>query len=202
MSLESDFEIVGIAENGKEAIAQVEELEPDIVLMDVRMPVMNGSNATKVLSQKFPLVKVLILSTYDDDYDVNEAIKAGAKGYLLKDMPSDELVNAIRNTYRGYTQFAPGILESFVSQKTAEPPKNLDPNQENKSNKSELNILTPREAEVAELIVEGTTNQEIAKKLYISESTVKTHLNSIFNKLNLKNRAQLASYLCKLRLTS
>lgn len=184
LSLESDLEIVGTAENGEEAIAQVETLQPDIVLMDVRMPVMNGSTATRIICEQFPHTKILVLSTYDEDRDVSEAIRAGAKGYLLKDMPSEELVNAIRCINCGYAQLAPGLLERVVSQKTQPSlPESIPP---------ALAELTLRELDVARLVAIGATNQEIAQKLFISESTVKTHINSIFNRLSLKNRSQLA----------
>lgn len=194
LSLEPDLEIVGMGENGEEAIsilerlaiAQVETPQPDIVLMDLRMPVMNGTTATRIICERFPNIKVLVLSTYDDDRDVSEAIRAGAKGYLLKDMPSSELVNAIRCINSGYAQLAPGLLERVVSQNIAKPiSQSISP---------ALAELTPRELDVARLVAIGATNQEIAQKLFISESTVKTHINSIFNRLNLKNRSQLAIY--------
>lgn len=184
LSIEPDLEIIGMAENGEEAVYAVETLQPDIVLMDVRMPVMNGSTATRIISEKFPHVKVLILSTYDEDRDVSDAIIAGAKGYLLKDMPSEELVNAIRCINSGYAQLAPGLLERVIN------PKPIN----NTETPKVLSELTPRELDVARLVAIGATNQEIATKLFISESTVKTHINSIFNRLNLKNRAQLAIY--------
>ncbi|BAZ16886.1 LuxR family two component transcriptional regulator [Calothrix sp. NIES-4071] len=184
LSLEPDLEIVGMAENGEEAVNAVETLQPDVVLMDVRMPVMNGSTATRIISQKFPNIKILVLSTYDEDRDVSDAIKAGAKGYLLKDMPSDELVNAIRCINSGYAQLAPGLLERVINPKVNSP----------EPVSTALSELTPRELDVARLVAIGATNQEIATKLFISESTVKTHINSIFNRLNLKNRAQLAIY--------
>jgi DNA-binding NarL/FixJ family response regulator len=185
LSLESDLEIVGMAENGEEAIAQVEIVQPDVVLMDVRMPVMNGSTATRIICERFPDIKVLVLSTYDEDRDVSEAIQAGAKGYLLKDMPSEELVNAIRCINSGYTQLAPGLLERVVNQKQIQPSLS-------ESIHPELTELTARELDVARLVAVGATNQEIAQKLFISEGTVKTHITSIFHRLNLKNRSQLA----------
>ncbi|MGI2906023.1 response regulator transcription factor [Tolypothrix sp. VBCCA 56010] len=186
LSLEPDLEIVGMGENGEEAIAQVETLQPDIVLMDLRMPVMNGITATRIICERFPNIKVLVLSTYDDDRDVSEAIRAGAKGYLLKDMPSNELVNAIRCINSGYAQLAPGLLERVVSQNIPKPiSESISP---------ALAELTPRELDVARLVAIGATNQEIAQKLFICQSTVKTHINSIFNRLNLKNRSQLAIY--------
>ncbi len=187
LSLESDLEIVGMAENGEDAIAQVERLQPDVVLMDLRMPVMNGINATRIICDRFLDTKVLVLSTYDEDREVSEAIRAGAKGYLLKDMPSEELINAIRSINSGYAQLAPGLLERVIGQETTKPTLS-------ESISRRLAELTPRELDVARLVAVGSTNQEIAKELFISESTVKTHINSIFNRLNLKNRAQLAIY--------
>jgi DNA-binding NarL/FixJ family response regulator len=189
LSLEPDLEIVGMADNGETAISQVSALQPDIVLMDVRMPVMNGTTATRILCETVPEIKVLVLSTYDEDQDVTDALRAGAKGYLLKDMPSEELANAIRSIHRGYSQLAPGLLERLTiaapSSTPTPTPKVLPP---------EFAQLTPRELDVARLVAIGATNQEIAQKLFISESTVKTHLNNIFGRLNLKNRSQLAIF--------
>ncbi|MCU0550551.1 MAG: response regulator transcription factor [Leptolyngbya sp. Prado105] len=182
LSLEPDFEIVGMAEHGEAAISQFEQLQPDIVLMDVRMPVMNGSTATQILCEKFPGTKVLVLSTYDEDQDVAAAIRAGAKGYLLKDTPSEELATAIRSIHQGYTQLAPGILERIAYSPKPE------------AIPTEFLHLTTRELEVARLVAIGATNQEIADQLFISQSTVKTHVNNIFNRLNLKNRSQLAIF--------
>lgn len=180
LSLEPDLEIVGTAENGETAIAQFGRLQPDVILMDIRMPVIDGVTATQILCRKAPNVKILILSTYDEDQDVANAIRSGAKGYLLKDMPSEELADAIRSIHRGYSQLAPGILERIASQNPEIPP--------------EFSELTARELDVARFVAIGATNQEIAQKLFISESTVKTHLNNIFNRLNLKNRSQLAIF--------
>jgi DNA-binding NarL/FixJ family response regulator len=148
------------------------------------MPVMNGSTATKIICDRFPNIKVLVLSTYDEDRDVGDAIRAGAKGYLLKDMPSEQLVEAIRCINLGYSQLAPGLLERVINQTASNIPKIP----------VALAELTPRELDVARLVGVGATNQEIAKKLFISESTLKTHVNSIFHRLNIKNRAQLAIY--------
>lgn len=187
LSLEPDLEIVGLADKVESAIALVEDLQPDMVLMDLQMPVMNGNTAIGIIRERFPNTKVLVLSTYDNDRDVAQAIRAGAKGYLLKDMPSQELVDAIRCIHRGYAQLAPGLLERVVNQQQiqASPSEFASP---------VLAELTPRELDVARLVAHGATNQEIAQKLFISESTVKTHINSIFHRLNLKNRSQLAIY--------
>ena len=185
LSLEDDLEVVGIANNGEQALAQVADLRPDVVLMDVRMPVMDGREATRKICQQYPQIKVLVLSTFDDSQYIADAIRAGAKGYLLKDMPSEELAQAIRAVYRGYAQLAPGLLEKFAetvaaSETVAKPARPTLPN------------LTPREREVLQLVGLGYTNRDIAQSLYISEGTVKTHVTHLLNRLNLRNRAQLA----------
>jgi DNA-binding NarL/FixJ family response regulator len=186
LSLEPDLEVVGIANNGEVAIEQVAKLQPDVVLMDVRMPIMDGREATRAITQQYPEVKVLVLSTFDDDQYIADAMRAGAKGYLLKDMPSEELAQAIRFVQLGYTQLAPGLMEKLISgMPSASAPK---------SPEVPLAQLTPREEEVLHLIGSGLTNRDIAQKLYISEGTVKTHVTHLLNRLNLRNRAQLAIY--------
>ncbi|PLZ99392.1 DNA-binding response regulator [Fischerella thermalis CCMEE 5268] len=188
LNLEPDLEVVGTADNGESAIAQVKALQPDIVLMDVRMPVMDGRVATGIISEQFPNIKVIVLSTFDDDEYIADAMRAGAKGYLLKDMPSEELAQAIRFVHKGYTQMGPGLLEKIIAKvQVSEPvsPKLPEP---------KLDLLTDREQDVLRLIAIGATNREIAQQLYISEGTVKTHVTHLLNRLNLKNRSQLAIY--------
>ncbi|RAM53173.1 MAG: DNA-binding response regulator [Hapalosiphonaceae cyanobacterium JJU2] len=188
LNLEADLEVVGTADNGENAIAQVKVLEPDVVLMDIRMPVMDGREATGIISQQFPNIKVIVLSTFDDDEYIADAMRAGAKGYLLKDMPSEELAQAIRFVHKGYTQMGPGVLEKIIAKvQVSEPvsPKLPEP---------KLDLLTDREQDVLRLIAVGATNREIAQQLYISEGTVKTHVTHLLNRLNLKNRSQLAIY--------
>lgn len=188
LELEPDLEVVGVAENGRVAIEQVAALQPDLVLMDVKMPVMDGRAATREIAQRFPQVKVLVLSTFDDDQYITDSMRAGARGYLLKDMPSDELVEAIRLTYRGYAQLGPGLLEKLVSNVS-------NPVQSNpKIAPPELSQVTPREQDVLRLISRGVTNREIGKQLHISEGTVKTHITHLLSRLDLRNRAQLAIY--------
>ncbi|WNZ25781.1 response regulator transcription factor [Leptolyngbya sp. NK1-12] len=188
LELEADLQVVGIANDGSVAVEQVAALQPDLVLMDVRMPVMDGRAATRAISQQFPAVKVLVLSTFDDDQYITDSIRAGAKGYLLKDMPIDELVQAIRLAHRGYTQMAPGLMEKLMSHSSEVQTASSKPAL------SELSSLTPRERDVLCLIGDGSTNREIAEQLYISESTVKTHVTHLFDRLNLRNRAQLAIF--------
>lgn len=191
LSLEPDLEIVGTAENGEAAIAQVKTLKPDVVLMDVRMPVMDGREATRIINTEFPDVKVLVLSTFDDEHYIADAIRAGAKGYLLKDMPSEELAQSIRFVHRGYTQMGPGLMEKLISTSIVDPEPSTFISD---TVQQEWKHLTPREREVLHLIALGMTNRNIAEQLYISEGTVKTHVTHLLTRLNLKNRAQLAIY--------
>jgi DNA-binding NarL/FixJ family response regulator len=183
LDLQPDLQVVGTASNGEMAIAQVAALKPDLVLMDVRMPLMDGRAATRTICKQFPNVKVLVLSTFDDDQYIAESIRAGAKGYLLKDMPAEELVQAIRLAYQGYAQLAPGLLDKLIKQPWAIAKQAAS---------SELEMLTRREQEVLQLITNGATNREIAEQLFITEGTVKTHVTHLLNRLNCKNRAQLA----------
>jgi len=184
LELEADIKIVGEAENGQIAINLVKELKPNVILMDIRMPIMDGVAATKEISHHFPHSKILILTTFDDDEYVKAAIQNGAMGYLLKDTPSEELAVAIRAVDKGYSQLGPGIVKKLMTQFPATPPQLSVP--------ANLAELTPREKEVLRLIAIGDNNREIAQKLYISEGTVKNHVTNILNRLNLRDRTQAA----------
>jgi DNA-binding NarL/FixJ family response regulator len=184
LELEADIKIVGEAENGQIAINLVRELKPNVILMDIRMPIMDGVAATKEISHHFPHSKILILTTFDDDEYVKAAIQNGAMGYLLKDTPSEELAVAIRAVDKGYSQLGPGIVKKLMTQFPATPPQLSVP--------ANLAELTPREKEVLRLIAIGDNNREIAQKLYISEGTVKNHVTNILNRLNLRDRTQAA----------
>jgi DNA-binding NarL/FixJ family response regulator len=181
LEAKADLSIIGEAENGKVAVELALSLQPDVVLMDVRMPIMDGVAATRILTEQAPDIKVLVLTTFNDDEYVIQALRSGAKGYLLKDTPSNELADAIRAIHRGYTQFGPGLVEKAVSGSTAleAPPE-------------AFTQLTPREQEVLQLIATGCSNREIAEQLYISERTVKNHVNSLLRRLNLRDRTQVA----------
>jgi DNA-binding NarL/FixJ family response regulator len=183
LELEPDLKIIGEAENGQIAIELARELQPNVVLMDIRMPIMDGVMATKEICRQFPDVHILILTTFDDDTYVSAAIEYGAKGYLLKDTPSEEIAAAIRAVDRGYTHLAPGMMEKVISGRVHEPEIALP---------SEIAGLTPRELEVLKLIAVGANNREIAQKLYISEGTVKNHVTNLLNRLNLRDRTQAA----------
>jgi DNA-binding NarL/FixJ family response regulator len=188
LELEPDLEIVGEAENGKIAINLVAELQPDVVLMDIRMPIMDGVAATKAIQTRFPATKILVLTTFDDDEYVKAALQNGAMGYLLKDTPSEELAVAIRAVDKGYSQLSPEIVTKLLTQFPSTPPNpipTLPPN---------LAELTPREKEVLRLIATGASNREIAQKLYISEGTVKNHVTNILGRLELRDRTQAAIF--------
>jgi DNA-binding NarL/FixJ family response regulator len=184
---EADLQVVGVAANGEAAIAQTAALQPDVVLMDIRMPVMTGIEATRLITERFPDTKILVLSTFDDDRDIAQAMRAGAKGYLLKDMPAPELIEAIRFVHRGYCQMAPGLMEKLL---TAVPVQDLT--QQNRA--AEVKQLPSREQDVLYLIGQGCTNREIAEQLHLAEGTVKTYVTHLLNRLALRNRSQIAIY--------
>jgi DNA-binding NarL/FixJ family response regulator len=186
-----DLQVVGEAENGKIAIEQLSALQgasqlPDVVLMDIRMPVMDGVEATRLICQQFREVKIVILTTFSDTQYVAQALRFGARGYLLKDTPAEELAKAIRSIYQGYTQFGPGIMEKVIAQvATTEPNKVEDP-------PSGLLELTAREREVLRMIASGASNREIAQTLFLSEGTVRNHISHILTRLNVRDRTQAA----------
>jgi DNA-binding NarL/FixJ family response regulator len=186
LELESDLEIVGEGENGEQAINLVAEFQPDVVLLDIRMPIMDGVAATLEIQKRFAKTKILVLTTFDDDEYVSAALKNGAMGYLLKDTPSEELAVAIRAVYKGYTQLGPGIVKKLLTQFSNPTPTQSPPVP------STLTELTHREKEVLRLIATGASNREIAQGLYISEGTVKNHVTNILNRLNLRDRTQAA----------
>lgn len=188
LNIEADLQIIGQASNGEEALNQIElQVETstpvDVVLMDLRMPIMDGVAATREISRQYPHVKVLVLTTFNDDQLVQQAIQAGAAGYLLKDTPSEEVAQAIRSIHRGYVQFGPGIFEKMKSQVTATPEPMLP---------SGFHELTSREREVLALIGKGASNREIAQALFLSEGTVKNYVTNILSCLDLRDRTQAA----------
>ncbi len=167
-----DFEVVGEAADGAEAVALTDQLHPDVVLMDLRMPDMDGVTAIRHIKTRHPEVHILVLTTYDTDADILPAIEAGATGYLLKDAPREDLFRAIRAAARGETVLAPTVAARLVGRMRA-------PAQE---------VLSAREIEVLSLVARGRSNKEIARQLHISEATVKSHLIHIFDKLGVADR--------------
>jgi DNA-binding NarL/FixJ family response regulator len=186
---EDDLDVVGEASNGIEALAAVDRLAPDVVLMDVRMPLMDGIEATGKISASASEAKVIILTTFDLDEYGFAGLQAGASAFLLKDVAPAELVNAVHLVASGDAVVAPRItarlLENFVRSQPAPTPMPRDPL---------LEELTPRELEVALAIAQGLSNAEIAHQLFLSEATVKTHVRRILTKLHLRDRVQVVVY--------
>lgn len=187
LQTQEDMEIVGEASNGEEALQAVEVHRPDVVLMDLSMPVMDGVEATRHIKAAHPEVKVIVLTSFSDRDHVLPAIRAGAEGYQLKEIDADALAMTIRSAYRGMTQLHPQAAGHLVSHMT---PDTADEG-------ADIRILTPREREVLQLITAGKSNKEIAAHLSIAEKTVKTHVSSILGKLDLQDRTQAAVYAMK-----
>ena len=172
LSSQPDFEVVGEAATGEEAVSLAKQLRPDVLLMDLRMPGLDGVGATLQIKEQQPEIHVLVLTTYDSDADILRAVEAGAVGYLLKDTPREELFRAIRGAARGEAVLAPSVAVRLMGKIRA-------PAEE---------ALTIREIEVLSLVARGSNNKEVGKQLYISEATVKYHLIHIFGKLGVADR--------------
>jgi len=179
---ESTLEIVGEAENGQVAIAQVETLRPDVVLMDIQMPLMDGVEATKQIGEHFPDTKILILTVDETEEYISQALKYGASGYILKNTPPEELSFAIQAVYRGYMHLDLNLGRKVIARipETSE------------VSTTDWDKLTPREQQIVKLVATGANNEEIANQLYISTRTVKNHITNILSQLNLRNRTQIA----------
>jgi NarL family two-component system response regulator LiaR len=178
-----DMEVVGEAANGREAVAKVKKLQPDVILMDLVMPEMDGIEAIRHIKAHRPEARILVLTTFAGEDKIFPAIKAGALGYHLKDSSPDELVQAIRQVYRGESSLHPVIARRVLQELScpSEQPPTPDP-------------LTPREVEVLRLVAQGLENRQIAEELVISEATVRTHVSNIMGKLHLASRTQAALY--------
>ncbi|WML58337.1 response regulator transcription factor [Neobacillus sp. PS2-9] len=185
VGMEADIEVVAEAVNGNDAIAKVDEILPDVILMDINIPEKNGIEATSVIKERYPAVKILILTMHDHDEFFMSAIREGADGYLLKDAPSQHVIDAIRAVANGQSVIHPAMTKKFLGfqQQKAEPI-------EEKTD----SVLTGREKEVLLCLVKGMNNKEIAQSLYISDKTVKIHVSNIFKKLGVKSRSQVVIY--------
>lgn len=188
LDLQEDLSVVGAAENGERAVQLVEQHRPDVLLTDLRMPVMDGAQATAVVTERFPDTAVVLLTTFDDEDSILSALQAGARGYLTKEAGRNEIAAAIRAAASGQAVLDPTVqarlVQAAVARSTA--PAAVTP---------ELpSGLTPREVEVLTLIGQGLSNREIAKRLFVSEATVKTHINNLFSKAQLRDRAHAVSF--------
>jgi DNA-binding NarL/FixJ family response regulator len=183
LKLEKDIEVVGLAQDGAEAVDQVEAKRPDLVLMDLMMPGMNGVEATRRIHSRHPETRILVLTTYDDDEWVFDAIRAGAAGYLLKDTPREKVIEALRGTVAGKTFVDPAVAGKLLDQaanRQVQPATRI------------TEKLTEREVDVLRLIAHGLNNAEIAARLHLSEGTVRNHISAIFSKLEVSDRTQAA----------
>lgn len=182
LNAQPDIRVLGDAANGRDAVTGVCDLVPDVVLMDVRMPELNGLDAAREILAR-TTSKVLMLTTFDIDDYVYSALRAGASGFLLKDAPAEELIRAVRVVHAGEALLAPSVTRRLITDLVSRRPAP-------RRNAEELARLTPRETEVLELMARGLSNAEIATELFVSEETVKTHVGKVFSKLGLRDRAQ------------
>lgn len=186
------FKVVGIARNGKEAVSMSRELKPDVILMDVRMPEMDGVVATRIIHEKSPDIKILILTTFDDDEYVKFSLRNGAIGYLLKNRPAEELVESIKALARGIIQIDPAVSARFFDSG-----KSNDSNSDDFSRR--LNSLTHRERDILDQLVQAKRIVNIAHELDIAEQTVRNHISSIYFKLDIHDRLEIINYVNQIR---
>jgi DNA-binding NarL/FixJ family response regulator len=191
LGLVDGVEVVGIAEDGEQAVALVESSAPDVALLDLRMPRVDGVEATRRIRELAPTVEVVVLTTYADDTSVVAALRAGARGYLTKDASSEEIERAIRDAARGKTRLDPAVQERLVEMVTAGAalPTLAEP-----ADAPPGGALTERETEVVRLMAEGMSNRQIATTLFVTEATVKTHVNNVFSKLHVNDRAAAVAW--------
>ena len=183
LSLEEDLDVVGEANHGQEAIALTEQLQPDIILMDVRMPLCDGVQATQEIHTRYPWIRILVLTTFDDDEYIFQSLQAGALGYLLKSTPAPEVAAAIRSLHQGYSQLGPTIAAKVFSQLNANAG----------SEKADYHTrFNQRELDILKLLGQGKSNREIAAALNLTEGTIKNHMTNIFCQLDVRDRTQAA----------
>jgi DNA-binding NarL/FixJ family response regulator len=194
LSLHEEIDIVGEAANGEELLGLLRNMLPDVILMDIRMPVMNGIDTLKIVKETYPSVKVIILTTFNEDEYIFNGLKFGADGYILKDSNSKEIIKAIKAACEGNM-----LLHSQVSSKISKVLHSMDHASfdENRIKEQLGNMLTPREIEVVELVMQGQSNKQIGSELFLTEGTVKNYISRILDKLELNNRTEIVLYLQK-----
>lgn len=185
----ADIQVIGTASHGQEAVDMARQHHPDVILMDVRMPIMNGIEATHLIHKEQPTCRIIMLTTFDDEEFIIGALQVGASGYILKNIPSNDLAEAIRMAYRGITQLDPTATSKLLKQMIQSPPPTPLHIQQ------QIQQLSDRELEVMRLIAQGASNREIAEQLVITEGTVKTHVSNILSQLNLRDRTQIAIFI-------
>ena len=189
LGAEEDIEIVGTANNGNKAYDLCRVRKPDVVLMDIQMPEVNGVGATAMIKKEFPHIKIIVLTTFNDDEYIYDALKNGALGYLLKDTSPMEILKAVRTVYNGgaliQSEVAVKVIDKFSQLAKDNADKHIDP---------KVQQLTEREIEICRLIAEGKNNQEISEELFLSQGTIKNHITKVLLKLDLRDRTQLAIF--------
>lgn len=192
LDMETDIEVTGTASNGQEAYALCQSRQPDIILMDVRMPVMNGVRGTELIKSCFKDIKIVLMTAFEDDEFLQEAIRKGAEGYLLKNESSDSIIESLRAIHKGDAVFTKGIARSHMSMRDSA--EALD--EKNKKNSSD-NAMTRQEMEILTLVGDGMSNQEISKKLLLSEGIVKNDIGKLLKKFRLRDRTHLTIFYLK-----
>lgn len=187
LTIEKDLDVVGCANSGEEALELLKNTPADVVLMDIRMPGMNGVECTRIIKEEHPDTKVIILTTFDDDEYIQEGLKNGASGYMLKDLDATSLYSAIRDVYYGNNVIHKNITKRIIS--------GMSSSNQTKHKLNLIEDLTEREMGIASLISEGLDNGEIAKKLFLSEGTIKNYVSIIYDKTGIKGRSKLVKYL-------
>jgi DNA-binding NarL/FixJ family response regulator len=182
LSLEADLTVVGQADDGQAAIALTAQLKPDVILMDMRMPICGGVLATQKIHEQFPQIRILVLTTFDEDELIRDSLRAGAAGYLLKNTPSEQVAAAIRTVHQGHSQLGPTIAARLFAQLPT--PLVRQP--------EAVGDLSERERDILRLLANGMSNREIAKQLYLTEGTVKNYITRILQQLQLRDRTQAA----------
>lgn len=198
LSLDDEINIVDEAENGRDLLSMLHEKGPsyaDVVLMDVRMPIMDGVEATKLVKKEYPGIKIIILTTFNEDQYILDGIKNGADGYILKDAGSEEIIKAIKTAYEGNILLNPEVTKKLVNAFNMISSSNHNHDSMNMNNAEKLKSLTKREMEVANLVAQGKSNKSICESLYLSEGTVKNYITKIFEKLELSSRTELALFM-------
>jgi DNA-binding NarL/FixJ family response regulator len=197
LELENDIEVIGAAYDGKQAYEMVAALRPEIVLMDIRMPVMDGVESTRLIKQDYPETVVLVLTTFDDDAYLIDALNNGASGYLLKDIPADRLLASVRNTVNGNFTLPASIVAKLTSRLAQNRVDNAEFERKSIAKKKIelIEELTLREEEIAMLLVKGLTNREIANNLFLTEGTVKNYISTIYSKIGTRSRAEAVLFL-------
>lgn len=192
LGAQEDIEIIGTANNGKKAYELCRIRKPDVVLMDIQMPEVNGVEATAMIKNELPQIKVIVLTTFNDDEYIYDALKNGASGYLLKDTSPPEILKAVRTVYNGGA-----LIQSEVAVKVIDKFSQLAKDTVDKHIDQKVELLTDREIEICRLIAEGKNNKEISEELFLSQGTVKNHISKILLKLDLRDRTQLAIFAIK-----